>query len=115
MIHDVAVAIQRLQYDQVIQRAMVVDTDVHQGNGTAAIFSADGDVFTLSIHQEHNYPYVKPHLRLTSILPTASGTRTIWRFWRSICIRRFMISGRRLFFTWPARIRIARTSWAGWR
>ncbi|MGC1595325.1 MAG: histone deacetylase, partial [Candidatus Acidiferrales bacterium] len=60
VIHDVAVAIQRLRYDQVIQRAMVVDTDVHQGNGTAAIFSGDGDVFTLSIHQEHNYPYPKP-------------------------------------------------------
>ncbi len=60
VIHDVAVAIQRLRFDQVIERAMVVDTDVHQGNGTAAIFSGDGDVFTLSIHQEHNYPYPKP-------------------------------------------------------
>jgi acetoin utilization deacetylase AcuC-like enzyme len=39
---------------------MVVDTDVHQGNGTAAIFANDADVFTFSIHQEHNYPMPKP-------------------------------------------------------
>jgi acetoin utilization deacetylase AcuC-like enzyme len=60
VIHDVAVAIRRLQYDRAIEKAMVVDTDVHQGNGTAAIFGGDGTVFTLSIHQENNYPYPKP-------------------------------------------------------
>jgi acetoin utilization deacetylase AcuC-like enzyme len=60
VIHDVAVAIRRLQFDRAIERAMVVDTDVHHGNGTAAIFAGDGTVFTLSIHQENNYPYFKP-------------------------------------------------------
>jgi acetoin utilization deacetylase AcuC-like enzyme len=60
VIHDVAVAIRRLQYDGAIERAMVVDTDVHQGNGTAEIFCGDASVFTLSIHQEHNYPFLKP-------------------------------------------------------
>jgi acetoin utilization deacetylase AcuC-like enzyme len=60
-IHDVAVAIRRLQHDGKVQRAMVVDADVHQGNGTAAIFAKDATVFTLSIHQENNYPFVKPH------------------------------------------------------
>lgn len=60
VIHDVAVAIRRLQFDRTIETAMVVDTDVHQGNGTAAIFGGDGTVFTLSIHQENNYPYPKP-------------------------------------------------------
>ena len=59
MIHDVAIAIRRLQADGAIRTAMVVDTDVHQGNGTAAIFSGDGSVFTLSIHQENNYPLPK--------------------------------------------------------
>src|SRR5260370_15388898 len=39
---------------------MVVDTDVHHGNGTAAIFRDDPTVFTISIHQEHNYPADKP-------------------------------------------------------
>ena len=63
-IHDVAVAIRRLQADgperSGIQTAMVVDLDVHHGNGTAAIFAADPSVFTLSMHQENNYPYPKP-------------------------------------------------------
>jgi acetoin utilization deacetylase AcuC-like enzyme len=59
-IHDVAVAIRRLQADGAIRKAMVVDTDVHHGNGTAAIFRKDPSVFTLSIHQENNYPALKP-------------------------------------------------------
>lgn len=59
-IHDVAVAIRRLQADRSIRAAMVVDTDVHHGNGTAAIFRDDASVFTISIHQENNYPAVKP-------------------------------------------------------
>src|SRR6202045_4501106 len=59
-IHDVAVAIRRLQTDGAIQKAMVVDTDVHHGNGTAAIFAKDASVFTISIHQEKNYPAHKP-------------------------------------------------------
>jgi acetoin utilization deacetylase AcuC-like enzyme len=59
-IHDVAVAIRRLQHDGAIRKAMVVDTDVHHGNGTAAIFADDDLVFTLSIHQLNNYPAYKP-------------------------------------------------------
>ena len=59
-IHDVAVAIRKLQHERLIERAMVVDSDVHDGNGTAAIFRGDPSVFTLSIHQFHNYPSEKP-------------------------------------------------------
>jgi acetoin utilization deacetylase AcuC-like enzyme len=59
-IHDVAVAIRRMQTDGKIRKAMVVDTDVHHGNGTAAIFAEDESVFTLSIHQLRNYPAHKP-------------------------------------------------------
>jgi acetoin utilization deacetylase AcuC-like enzyme len=59
-IHDVAVAIRKLQTDGAVKKAMVVDTDVHHGNGTAAIFSKDATVFTISIHQENNYPAHKP-------------------------------------------------------
>jgi acetoin utilization deacetylase AcuC-like enzyme len=60
VIHDVAVAIRRLQRDKLIERAITVDCDVHHGNGTAAIFGSDESVYTLSIHQENNYPYPKP-------------------------------------------------------
>jgi acetoin utilization deacetylase AcuC-like enzyme len=59
-IHDVAVAIRRLQTDKAVSQAMVIDTDVHHGNGTAAIFAGDESVFTISIHQENNYPPHKP-------------------------------------------------------
>ena len=54
-IHDVAVAIRKGNL-----RAIVVDVDVHHGNGTAAIFAKDERVYTLSIHQFDNYPAVKP-------------------------------------------------------
>ena len=59
-INDVAVAIRRLQADGAIRKAMVVDTDVHHGNGTAHIFRNDESVFTISIHQLNNYPAHKP-------------------------------------------------------
>ncbi len=59
-INDVAVAIRALQHDGSIQRALVVDLDVHHGNGTAAIFAGDPSVLTLSLHQFNNYPDEKP-------------------------------------------------------
>jgi acetoin utilization deacetylase AcuC-like enzyme len=55
-IHDVAVATRVLQDEGAVQRVAVIDTDVHQGNGTARIFQDDPSVFTFSIHQENNYP-----------------------------------------------------------
>jgi acetoin utilization deacetylase AcuC-like enzyme len=60
VIHDVAIAIRKLQSEGAIARAMVIDTDVHQGNGTAVCFAGDTSVYTLSIHQERNYPHPKP-------------------------------------------------------
>jgi acetoin utilization deacetylase AcuC-like enzyme len=73
VVHDVAVAIRKMQADGAIERAMVVDTDVHQGNGTAAIFGGDETVFTMSIHQEHNYPYPKPPSTVDVNLPNGTG------------------------------------------
>ena len=57
--NDVAVAIRRLELTRGIRRAAVVDCDVHQGNGTAAIFSGDPRVFTCSLHGAKNYPFRK--------------------------------------------------------
>lgn len=59
-IHDVAVAIRCLQAEGAVERALVIDCDVHHGNGTAAIFAGDASVFTVSIHQHNNYPAEKP-------------------------------------------------------
>lgn len=55
--NDLAVAIRTLQVQQRIRRAAVIDCDVHQGNGTAAMFQGDPDVLTFSIHGANNYPY----------------------------------------------------------
>jgi acetoin utilization deacetylase AcuC-like enzyme len=101
MIHDVAVAIRRMQQDEKIRTAMTVDCDVHQGNGTAVIFAGvrvpsdplpsvggaripvshgarirnthAGDVFTISLHQENNYPAFKPPSSIDVDLPDEIG------------------------------------------
>jgi len=103
MIHDVAVAIRRMQRDGKIRTAMTVDCDVHQGNGSATIFAgrrkASGplrsepdptwnpswmaetgmgssqvdDVFTISLHQQNNYPEFKPPSSIDMNLPDGIG------------------------------------------
>jgi acetoin utilization deacetylase AcuC-like enzyme len=60
VLNDVAVAINDLRAQGEIRRALVVDLDVHQGNGTAAIFADCDVVYTLSLHGERNYPFTKP-------------------------------------------------------
>lgn len=55
-VNDIAVAIRKMQQEQRIRKAAVIDCDLHQGNGTAHIFQEDAEVFTFSIHQENNYP-----------------------------------------------------------
>ena len=72
-IHDVAVAIRSLQNERLIERAAVVDCDVHHGNGTAGIFAGDTSVFTLSIHQFNNYPDEKPPSTIDVNLPDGVG------------------------------------------
>jgi acetoin utilization deacetylase AcuC-like enzyme len=59
-LNDIAVAVRVLQRDGRLRRAAVIDCDVHHGNGTAMIFERDPQVFTCSIHQQHNYPLFKP-------------------------------------------------------
>lgn len=59
-INDMAVAIRVLQQEHRIRTALVIDCDVHHGNGTAAVFAHDPSVFTISIHHFNNYPTEKP-------------------------------------------------------
>ena len=73
VLNDVAVAIEKLKHTGVIQRALVVDCDVHQGNGTAEIFSNKEYVFTFSIHQMDIYPAQKPESSLDVGLWTGDG------------------------------------------
>jgi acetoin utilization deacetylase AcuC-like enzyme len=60
LLNDVAVGVQELRTEGRIRRVSVVDLDLHHGNGTAAIFRDEPDVFTFSMHEEQNYPLVKP-------------------------------------------------------
>lgn len=64
VLNDVAIAITQLRKEGTIHRALVVDLDVHQGNGTAAIFEGVEEVFTFSMHGERNYPTEKMHSTL---------------------------------------------------
>jgi len=59
LLNDVAIAVRVLQFEGLIHRAVIIDCDVHQGNGTACIFSDDPRVFTFSIHAEKNFPLKK--------------------------------------------------------
>jgi acetoin utilization deacetylase AcuC-like enzyme len=73
VLNDVAIAIRKLQQERVIERAAIVDLDVHQGNGTAAIFEADAEVFTFSMHGDRNYPLAKMRSNLDVPLKNGVG------------------------------------------
>jgi acetoin utilization deacetylase AcuC-like enzyme len=67
--NDHAIAIRLLQLEGLVERAVVVDLDVHQGNGTAAMFASDESVFTFSMHGARNYPFRKQRSSLDVELP----------------------------------------------
>lgn len=71
--NDVAVAARALQSEGMARRILIVDLDVHQGNGTAAMFAADPDVFTLSIHGAKNFPFHKEISDLDIALADGAG------------------------------------------
>ena len=73
LFNDVAVAIRLLFDEGRIERAAVIDLDVHHGNGTAFIFENDPRVFTFSMHQQHNYPMYKPRGSLDIGLADGTG------------------------------------------
>ena len=72
LFNDVAVAIEVLRQEGAVSRAVVVDLDVHHGNGTALIYGRDPTVFTCSMHEQHNYPMFKPRGSLD--IGLAAGT-----------------------------------------
>ncbi len=60
LLNDVAIAAATLIEAQEVDRILIVDLDVHHGNGTASIFAKEARVFTFSMHHQWNYPAVKP-------------------------------------------------------
>lgn len=75
VLNDVAIAIRVLQKERLAERFLIVDCDVHQGNGTAFIFQADETVFTFSMHGEKNYPLFKENSTLDLELPDKTGDK----------------------------------------
>ena len=73
VLNDVAVGLRVLERSRWIRRALVIDLDVHQGNGNAAFFADDENVFTLSLHGAKNYPFRKPPSSLDVPLPDGTG------------------------------------------
>jgi len=73
VLNDVAVAIRVLQRENLARRFLIVDCDVHQGNGTAFIFKDDSEVFTFSMHGAKNYPLFKENSTVDIELPDATG------------------------------------------
>lgn len=73
LINDVAIAVEATRAEGAIDRALLVDLDVHQGNGSAAIFAEVPSVFTFSMHQLNNYPAAKPESDLDIGLPDGAS------------------------------------------
>ena len=73
LLNDAAIASRALQADDTAGRILIIDCDVHQGNGTAAIFKNDPSVFTFSIHGKKNFPFVKEKSDLDIALDDETG------------------------------------------
>ncbi len=82
--NDLAVAILALRRDGLAERAAVIDLDVHQGDGTAAIFEKDPAVLTLSMHGENNFPFRKQRSRIDIALADGSGDAEYLRLLRQV-------------------------------
>lgn len=74
--NDVAIAARAMQAEGLARRVVILDCDVHQGDGTAAIFTADPSVFTFSIHCDGNYPFRKERSDLDVALPNGISDET---------------------------------------
>ncbi len=73
LLNDQAIAARYLQQKKLAEKILIVDLDVHQGNGTAEIFESDDSVFTFSMHGKNNYPFKKERSNLDIALP--DGTK----------------------------------------
>ncbi len=71
--NDAAVAARALQAEGRVRRVLVVDCDVHQGNGTATILAGDDSIYTFSIHGARNFPFAKAESDLDIELPDGCG------------------------------------------
>jgi acetoin utilization deacetylase AcuC-like enzyme len=76
LLNDFAVASNYLLREKLVTKIMIIDLDVHQGNGTAAIFQNNPNVYTFSMHGKHNYPFHKEKSDTDLELPDGTDDRT---------------------------------------
>ncbi len=74
ILNDIAIASNYLLDQKLVNKILILDLDVHQGNGTAALFSENRNVFTCSMHGAHNYPFHKEESDID--IPLADGMDT---------------------------------------
>lgn len=76
LLNDQAIGARYVQKTYGVKKVLMIDLDVHQGNGTAQIFENDDSVFTFSMHGAHNYPFVKEKSDLDIELPNGCDDET---------------------------------------
>lgn len=77
VLNDAAIAARAMQAEARAERILIVDCDVHQGDGTAAIFEHDPSVFTLSVHGRRNFPFQKQHSDLDIALEDGTDRKSV--------------------------------------
>ena len=96
--NDIMVGIRTMQAEGRIKTAVVIDCDVHQGNGTAEIATGDQSVYTFSIHGEKNFPFRKIASDWDIGLPDGTGMRCIWGCWKRPFLKSFCHKNRIWWF-----------------
>ena len=85
MLNDQAIAAAYLLHHTAVKKVLIVDLDVHQGNGTAEIFRNTPEVFTFSMHAQANYPFEKEQSDKDIALPNGTDDKTYLDILRSVC------------------------------
>lgn len=95
--NDQAIGARYIQAHYNIKKILIVDLDVHQGNGTAEIFSHDSDVFTFSMHGAGNYPFKKEQSDLDIALPNGTDDKTYLNTLKRLCLNLLKTINQNLF------------------
>jgi acetoin utilization deacetylase AcuC-like enzyme len=96
--NDIAVATRCMQSEHGIRRVAVLDLDVHQGDGTAAIFEDDPDVLTISVHGANNFPFRKRESKIDIALPDGAGDEEFLAALDSVLPRMLEVRPELVFF-----------------
>lgn len=91
--NDCVIAVRAMQAERRIDRAVILDGDVHQGNGTASIAATDPTIFTLSVHGERNFPLRKENSDIDMGLEDGTGDAVYLEAWASGVRRALRLSG----------------------